>query len=76
MESELEIMTYKGYQGKVKLDEGAGVLHGEVIDTRDVITFQGASSEELKRAFEASVDDYLDFCASRGQGPEEPGRGA
>jgi predicted HicB family RNase H-like nuclease len=67
-------MTYKGYQGKVNLDEEAGVLHGEVIDTRDVITFQGASPEELKRAFEASVDDYLDFCASRGQGPEKPGR--
>ena len=45
-------MTYKGYQSKVELDEEAGVFHGEVINTRDVITFQGASVEELKQAFE------------------------
>ena len=60
-------MTYKGYQSKVELDEKAGVFHGEVINTRDVITFQGTSVEELKQAFEDSVDDYLEFCASRGK---------
>jgi len=65
-------MTYKGYQARVELDEEAEVFHGEVINTRDVITFQGSSVEELKRAFEESVDDYLDFCASRGEDPEKP----
>src|ERR1022692_4327790 len=54
-------MSYKGYQARVDLDEEAGLFHGEVINTRDVITFQGSSVEELKRAFEDSVDDYLDF---------------
>ena len=67
-----EIVTYKGYQAKVELDEDAGVFHGEVINTRDVITFQGSSVEELKQAFEDSVDDYLEFCASRGEDPEKP----
>src|SRR5450756_2614611 len=65
-------MTYKGYQSKVELDEEAGVFHGEVINTRDVITFQGTSVGELKQAFEDSVDDYLEFCASRGEDPEKP----
>jgi len=64
-------MTYKGYQSKVELDEEAGVFHGEVINVRDMITFQGTSVEELKRAFEDSVDDYLEFCASRGEDPEK-----
>jgi predicted HicB family RNase H-like nuclease len=64
-------MTYKGYQSRVELDEKTGVFHGEVINTRDVITFQGTSAEELKRAFEDSVDDYLEFCASRGEDPEK-----
>jgi predicted HicB family RNase H-like nuclease len=63
-------MTYKGYQSKVELDEEEGVFHGEVIHTRDVITFQGSSVAELKQAFEDSVDDYLEFCASRGEGAE------
>ncbi|HMC58268.1 MAG TPA: type II toxin-antitoxin system HicB family antitoxin [Candidatus Solibacter sp.] len=65
-------MTYKGYQSKVELDEEAGVFHGEAIDTRDAITFQGSSVKELKKAFEDSVDDYLDFCASRGEDAEKP----
>ena len=60
-------MTYKGYQSKVELDEESGVFHGEVINVRDMITFQGTSVEELKQAFEDSVDDYLEFCASRGE---------
>jgi predicted HicB family RNase H-like nuclease len=65
-------MTYRGYQAKVELDEEAGVFHGEVIKTRDVITFQGTSVKQLKQAFEDSVDDYLEFCASRGEDPEKP----
>lgn len=65
-------MTYNGYQAIVELDEEAGAFHGEVINTRDVITFQGSSVEELKQAFEDSVDDYVEFCASRGEDPEKP----
>src|SRR6266536_2475582 len=65
-------MTYKGYEGVAALDEDAGLFTGEVINTRDVITFQGASVEELKNAFEESVDDYLEFCAARGEDPDKP----
>ena len=65
-------MTYKGYQARVDLDEQAGVFHGEVINTRDAITFQGSSVAKLKQAFGDSVDDYLEFCASRGEDPEKP----
>jgi len=69
-------MTYKGYEGVARFDEDAGTFTGEVINTRDVITFQGASVKELKRAFEESVDDYLDFCASRKEEPEKPFSGS
>ncbi len=65
-------MNYKGYQAIVELDEEADLFHGEVINTRDVITFQGSSVEQLKQAFEDSVDDYLELCASRREDPEKP----
>jgi len=65
-------MEYKGYVGKVEFDDEAGIFHGEVINTRDVITFQGKSVAELKKAFKESVDDYLAFCASRGEEPDKP----
>jgi len=66
------MMEYKGYIGKVEIDEEAGILYGEVINVRDVITFEGASVEEIQTAFRESVDDYLEFCAQRNEAPEKP----
>ena len=37
------MMEYKGYIARVEFDDEADILHGEVINTRDVITFQGIS---------------------------------
>ena len=66
------MMEYKGYFGKVEFDAEAGLLHGEVVGIRDVVTFQGESIEEVRRAFEDSVDDYLAFCRRRGEDPDKP----
>jgi len=66
------MMEYKGYIGKVEIDEEVGILYGEVINVRDVITFEGTTVEEVQRAFRESVDDYLEFCAQRGESPEKP----
>jgi predicted HicB family RNase H-like nuclease len=65
-------MKYKGYEAVVEFDAEAEILHGEVINIRDVITFQGNSVSELKQAFHDSVDDYLDFCKERGEEPDKP----
>jgi predicted HicB family RNase H-like nuclease len=40
-------MEYKGYIGRVDFDDGAQILHGEVINIRDVITFQAKSVDEI-----------------------------
>jgi predicted HicB family RNase H-like nuclease len=66
------MMEYKGFIGKVEFDDDAGLLHGEVANTRDVITFEGKSVSELKKALKESVDDYLAFCAQRGEEPGKP----
>ncbi len=66
------MMAYKGYEAVAEFDEAADIFSGEVINTRDVITFQGASVEELKQAFKDSVDDYLEFCAKRNEEPDKP----
>jgi predicted HicB family RNase H-like nuclease len=43
-----------------------------VINTCDVITFQGESVSELTQAFHDSVDDYLAICKERGESPDKP----
>lgn len=66
------MMEYQGYLGKVDYDDEAGLFHGEVLNIRDVITFQGSSVAELKKAFRDSIDDYLAFCAKRHEQPDKP----
>lgn len=66
------MMEYKGYLARIEFDEEADIFHGEVINIRDVITFRGKSVDELKKAFEESVEDYLEFCAERNEEPDRP----
>ncbi len=66
------MMEYKGYIGKAEIDDEAGILYGEVINVRDVITFEGLTVDEIQKAFRESVDDYLDFCTQRNESPEKP----
>ena len=66
------MMEYKSYMAKVEFDEKANIFHGEVINTRDVITFQGTEVSELRKAFEDSIEDYLEFCEQRGESPDRP----
>jgi predicted HicB family RNase H-like nuclease len=64
------MLEYKGYLGSIEADEGAFI--GRVIGLRDVITFEGATFEEIEQAFRGSIDDYFAFCAERGEQPDRP----
>jgi predicted HicB family RNase H-like nuclease len=66
------VMNHKGYIGMFNIDPEAGILYGEVINIRDVISFQGTTIEEVKRSFVESVEDYLEFCKERGEAPDKP----
>lgn len=66
------MMEYKGYLARVEFDDEANLFHGEVINIREVITFQGKSVDELHQALQDSVQDYLEFCMERGEQPEKP----
>ena len=66
------MIKYKGYIGHVSFDDEAEVFHGEVINTRDVITFEGITVIQLKKAFVDSVEDYLAYCIERGEEPDRP----
>jgi len=66
------MMTYNGYIGDIEYDDQAKTFHGEVVNLRDVITFQGNSVDELEQAFQSSVDDYIAWCREEGVTPEKP----
>jgi predicted HicB family RNase H-like nuclease len=65
-------MHHDGYDAHVEYDDEAELFHGEVLNLRDVVTFQGRSVDELKQALADSIADYRAFCAERGEEPEKP----
>ena len=66
------MIEYKGYVGRIEFDPDTNLLHGEVVGTRDVITFDGRSVDEIRQAFQDSVEDYLELCRERGEDPDRP----
>ena len=66
------MMEYKGYLGSVEYDAEAKIFHGDIVNTRDVITFQGTTVKEIERAFKDSINDYIAWCAEEGVEPEKP----
>ena len=64
------MFEYKGYIGTVEAEDA--VFFGRVAGLRDVITFEGTTFAEVEQAFRDSIDDYLAFCAERGEPADRP----
>ncbi len=66
------MLTYKSYTAELNVDVDAGLLRGQVLDIKDVVTFEGKTVEEAAQDFHRSVDEYLAFCKELGQKPDKP----
>ncbi len=69
------MIDYRGYTGLFEFDPSIDAFHGRIVGLRDVVTFEGRSVDELRRAMADSVDDYLEMCTELGREPERPFRG-
>jgi len=63
---------YKGFIPAAKIDFDKNLIRGKVLNTRDTITFYGNTPAEAQKAFQDSVDDYLEFCKEIGVKPAKP----
>ncbi len=64
-------MKYKGYEATIEYDDEDQIFFGRVINTRDVISFDGESVEELKQSFQAVIEEYLEDCQQEGKSPDK-----
>lgn len=63
-------LRYKGYIGSVDYSEEDNCLFGKVLGmSKDVISYEGETIEELKADFEAGIEMYLESCKARGIEP-------
>jgi len=65
-------LKYKGYIGSVDYSEDDNILFGKVLGmSKDAITYEGTTVEELRADFETAVDHYLATCAANGTEPRK-----
>jgi predicted HicB family RNase H-like nuclease len=53
-------MNYKGYEAVFEFDDEDCLFVGKVINTKDVIVFDGRSVDKLEQSFHAVIDEYLE----------------
>lgn len=69
---EMEYLKYKGYIGSVEYSEEDNCLFGKVLGlSKELITYEGDTIDELKVDFQAGIDGYLEMCKDGGM---EPGK--
>lgn len=56
---------YKGFEVSYEYDRDAKIFHGELLNEKDVITFQAQFEHEVKQALTDSIDDYLAWKAKK-----------
>jgi len=57
-----DILTYKGFIGSVHFSTQDDVFFGKIEGINDLITFEGESVKELKKAFHYVVDEHIKDC--------------
>lgn len=52
------MLLHRGFIGKIEFDDRRLLLTGEVLNSLDLLEFDGRTAEEIKRNFIKCVDDY------------------
>lgn len=70
------MMKYKSYSAAIHYSAEDEVFYGKVFGLNDLVSFEGSTVKELKKAFKEAVDDYLDTCHKLGKEPEKAYKGS
>jgi len=57
-----DLLTYKGFIGSVHFSTQDDVFFGKIEGINDLISFEGESVKELKKAFRNVVDEHIKDC--------------
>jgi predicted HicB family RNase H-like nuclease len=68
----MNTLKYQGYTARIEFDERDDLFVGRVLGLRAIISFHGETVEELRKAFETAIDEFLLDCREEGVEPEKP----
>jgi len=65
-------LEYKGYYGSVEYSKEDKCLYGKVLGmTKDCITYEGNTVDELEEDFKNAIESYLEGCEDLGISPRK-----
>lgn len=69
----MDYLEYKGYKGSVEYSKEDNCLFGKVQGlSKELISYEGQTLDELRKDFEEGVDSYLEYCEEEGIVPAKP----
>ena len=71
-----DVLKYKDYLASVHFSTEDDVFHGKILGINDLVSFEGTTVRELKKAFAEAVEDYLETCHSLGKDPDKTYKGS
>ncbi len=70
------LLQYNNFLGSVSFSSLDDVFHGRIEGINDLVTFEGSSVKQLKKAFKDAVNDYLILCKEIGKDPYKSFKGS
>ncbi len=62
-------MKYKGYESVIRYSGEDQTFVGEVINTQDILIFDGNDVSEVEQSFHAVVDEYIEIVQQKEKNP-------
>lgn len=69
-------LQYKGYVGTVEFSQEDKLFYGKVSGIKALLSYEGATADELLTDFKGVIDDYLMMCEENGIAPERQYKGS
>ena len=66
------MIEHKGYIGQFEFDKTTEIFRGKVVNSGEVLFFEGKTVEKTTKAFVEAVNAYLLQCEKNGTLPENP----
>ncbi len=60
-------IKFKEFIGSVHFSAKDEVFYGKIEGINDLVTFEGTSVRQLKKAFKEAVEDYIELCKEAGK---------
>ncbi len=70
-----DVLQYKNFIGSVHFSSEDETFFGSIEGIDDLISFEGTTVYELKKAFYESVDEYIELCTKLGKPLEKSYKG-